>query len=84
MSFFPSSFSLRKCHCQLLLTKLWFILDIYINVSENLYVNITYLVICFGLLVFFRYFDDIDDEMDPEIEEAYEKFCIESEHKRKQ
>lgn len=30
------------------------------------------------------YFDDIDDEMDPEIEEAYEKFCIESEHKRKQ
>ncbi|NXA32418.1 PAIP1 protein, partial [Eudromia elegans] len=30
------------------------------------------------------YFDDIDDEMDPEIEEAYEKFCLESEHKRKQ
>ncbi|NWQ77148.1 PAIP1 protein, partial [Columbina picui] len=30
------------------------------------------------------YFDDIDDEMDPEIEEAYEKFCIESEHKRRQ
>ncbi|KAK2521171.1 Paip1 [Columba guinea] len=30
------------------------------------------------------YFDDIDDEMDPEIEEAFEKFCIESEHKRKQ
>ncbi|XP_050802998.1 polyadenylate-binding protein-interacting protein 1 isoform X3 [Gopherus flavomarginatus] len=30
------------------------------------------------------YFDDIDDEMDPEIEEAYEKFCLESERKRKQ
>ncbi|NXQ27688.1 PAIP1 protein, partial [Alaudala cheleensis] len=30
------------------------------------------------------YFDEIDDEMDPEIEEAYEKFCLESEHKRKQ
>ncbi|KAM9213379.1 polyadenylate-binding protein-interacting protein 1 isoform 2-T3 [Leptosomus discolor] len=30
------------------------------------------------------YFDYIDDEMDPEIEEAYEKFCLESEHKRKQ
>ncbi|XP_021236591.1 polyadenylate-binding protein-interacting protein 1 isoform X2 [Numida meleagris] len=30
------------------------------------------------------YFDDIDDEMDPEIEEAYEKFCLESEHGRKQ
>ncbi|KFV12360.1 Polyadenylate-binding protein-interacting protein 1 [Pterocles gutturalis] len=30
------------------------------------------------------YLDDIDDEMDPEIEEAYEKFCQESEHKRKQ
>ncbi|XP_010019105.1 PREDICTED: polyadenylate-binding protein-interacting protein 1 isoform X1 [Nestor notabilis] len=29
------------------------------------------------------YFDDIDDEMDPEIEEAYEKFCLESEHTRK-
>ncbi|XP_019373440.1 PREDICTED: polyadenylate-binding protein-interacting protein 1 isoform X1 [Gavialis gangeticus] len=30
------------------------------------------------------YFDDMDDEMDPEIEEAYEKFCLESERKRKQ
>ncbi|XP_030048965.1 polyadenylate-binding protein-interacting protein 1 isoform X2 [Microcaecilia unicolor] len=30
------------------------------------------------------YFDDIDDEMDPEIEEAFEKFCLESERKRKQ
>ncbi|KAM6289889.1 polyadenylate-binding protein-interacting protein 1 isoform 2-T2 [Aegotheles albertisi] len=30
------------------------------------------------------YFDDLDDGMDPEIEEAYEKFCLESEHKRKQ
>ncbi|KAM5212488.1 calcium-binding and coiled-coil domain-containing protein 2 isoform 2-T4 [Hipposideros larvatus] len=30
------------------------------------------------------YLDDIDDEMDPEIEEAYEKFCLESEHKQKQ
>ncbi|NWR22754.1 PAIP1 protein, partial [Emberiza fucata] len=30
------------------------------------------------------YFDEIDDEMDPEIEEAYEKFCLESEHNRKQ
>lgn len=30
------------------------------------------------------YFDYIDDEMDPEIEEAFEKFCLESEHKRKQ
>ncbi|KAM6230804.1 polyadenylate-binding protein-interacting protein 1 isoform 1-T1 [Porphyrio hochstetteri] len=30
-----------------------------------------------------QYFDEIDDEMDPEIEEAYEKFCLESEHKRK-
>ncbi|KGL74410.1 Polyadenylate-binding protein-interacting protein 1 [Tinamus guttatus] len=38
-----------------------------------------YLLTC-GLV----YFDDIDDEMDPEIEEAYEKFCLESEHKRKQ
>uniref|UniRef100_A0A2K5BXP1 Polyadenylate-binding protein-interacting protein 1 n=1 Tax=Aotus nancymaae TaxID=37293 RepID=A0A2K5BXP1_AOTNA len=28
--------------------------------------------------------DDIDDEMDPEREEAYEKFCLESESKRKQ
>ncbi|XP_034956586.2 polyadenylate-binding protein-interacting protein 1 [Zootoca vivipara] len=28
--------------------------------------------------------DDDDDEMDPEIEEAYEKFCLESERKRKQ
>lgn len=35
-------------------------------------------------LIFFRYFDYIDDEMDPEIEEAFEKFCLESEHKRKQ
>lgn len=34
--------------------------------------------------VFYRYFDDMDDEMDPEIEEAYEKFCLESERKRKQ
>jgi hypothetical protein len=33
---------------------------------------------------FYRYLDDIDDEMDPEIEEAYEKFCLESERKRKQ
>lgn len=33
---------------------------------------------------FHRYLDDIDDEMDPEIEEAYEKFCLESERKRKQ
>lgn len=33
----------------------------------------------------FRYLDDDDDdEMDPEIEEAYEKFCLESEKKRKQ
>ncbi|XP_064410506.1 polyadenylate-binding protein-interacting protein 1 isoform X2 [Latimeria chalumnae] len=30
------------------------------------------------------YFDDDDDEMDPEIEEAFEKFCLESERKRKQ
>ncbi|KGL89631.1 Polyadenylate-binding protein-interacting protein 1 [Charadrius vociferus] len=30
-----------------------------------------------------QYFDDLDDKMDPEIEEAYEKFCLESEHKRK-
>ncbi|KAH0627922.1 hypothetical protein JD844_008494 [Phrynosoma platyrhinos] len=32
------------------------------------------------------FFDDEDDEdeMDPEIEEAYEKFCLESERKRKQ
>uniref|UniRef100_A0A8C5KFZ7 Polyadenylate-binding protein-interacting protein 1 n=1 Tax=Jaculus jaculus TaxID=51337 RepID=A0A8C5KFZ7_JACJA len=30
------------------------------------------------------YLDDIDDEMDPEIEEVYEKFCLESERKRKQ
>ncbi|KAF7250636.1 Polyadenylate-binding protein-interacting protein 1 [Varanus komodoensis] len=30
------------------------------------------------------YFDDDEDEMDPEIEEAYEKFCLESERKRKQ
>ncbi|KAJ6669895.1 hypothetical protein lerEdw1_000444 [Lerista edwardsae] len=28
--------------------------------------------------------DDEDDQMDPEIEEAYEKFCLESERKRKQ
>lgn len=28
--------------------------------------------------------DDEDDEMDPEIEEAFEKFCLESEMKRKQ
>lgn len=27
------------------------------------------------------YLDDIDDEMDPEIEEVYEKFCLESECK---
>ncbi|EOA96073.1 Polyadenylate-binding protein-interacting protein 1, partial [Anas platyrhynchos] len=32
----------------------------------------------------YLYFDDIDDEMDPEIEEAYEKFCLESEHERKE
>uniref|UniRef100_A0A8C5P4M4 Polyadenylate-binding protein-interacting protein 1 n=1 Tax=Jaculus jaculus TaxID=51337 RepID=A0A8C5P4M4_JACJA len=31
-----------------------------------------------------RYLDDIDDEMNPEIEEVYEKFCLESEHKQKQ
>ncbi|XP_034296725.1 polyadenylate-binding protein-interacting protein 1 [Pantherophis guttatus] len=37
-----------------------------------------------------QYFDDDDDddekddEMDPEIEEAFEKFCLESERKRKQ
>ncbi|NXT66581.1 PAIP1 protein, partial [Chaetops frenatus] len=31
-----------------------------------------------------QYFDDLDNKMDPEIEEAYEKFCLESEHKRKQ
>ena len=36
------------------------------------------------LCFFHRYLDDIDDEMDPEIEEAYEKFCLESECKRKQ
>uniref|UniRef100_A0A8C5LGN0 Polyadenylate-binding protein-interacting protein 1 n=1 Tax=Jaculus jaculus TaxID=51337 RepID=A0A8C5LGN0_JACJA len=30
------------------------------------------------------YLDDIDDEMDPEIEEVYEKFCLESERKQKQ
>ncbi|XP_013926876.1 PREDICTED: polyadenylate-binding protein-interacting protein 1 [Thamnophis sirtalis] len=28
--------------------------------------------------------DEKDDEMDPEIEEAFEKFCLESERKRKQ
>ncbi|XP_008946478.1 PREDICTED: polyadenylate-binding protein-interacting protein 1, partial [Merops nubicus] len=32
----------------------------------------------------YLYFDDIDDEMDPEIEEAFEKFCLESERKKKQ
>ncbi|XP_027302756.3 polyadenylate-binding protein-interacting protein 1 isoform X1 [Anas platyrhynchos] len=32
----------------------------------------------------YLYFDDMDDEMDPEIEEAYEKFCLESEHERKE
>ncbi|XP_059729071.1 polyadenylate-binding protein-interacting protein 1-like isoform X2 [Haemorhous mexicanus] len=31
-----------------------------------------------------QYFHDLDNKMDPEIEEAYEKFCLESEHKRKQ
>ncbi|NXI24885.1 PAIP1 protein, partial [Sterrhoptilus dennistouni] len=31
-----------------------------------------------------QYFNDLDNKMDPEIEEAYEKFCLESEHKRKQ
>ncbi|XP_075302612.1 polyadenylate-binding protein-interacting protein 1-like [Opisthocomus hoazin] len=31
-----------------------------------------------------QYFDDLDDKMDPEIEAAYEKFCLESEHKRNQ
>ncbi|XP_064258654.1 polyadenylate-binding protein-interacting protein 1-like isoform X2 [Passer domesticus] len=31
-----------------------------------------------------EYFHDLDNKMDPEIEEAYEKFCLESEHKRKQ
>jgi len=61
--------------------KFCFVLDICINVSENLYVNLTSLV-CFFFLI--RYFDDIDDEMDPEIEEAYEKFCLESEYKRRQ
>ncbi|XP_056398095.1 polyadenylate-binding protein-interacting protein 1 isoform X2 [Hyla sarda] len=31
------------------------------------------------------FLDDFgDDEMDPEMQEAYEKFCLESEHKRKQ
>uniref|UniRef100_A0A5F9DJ30 Polyadenylate-binding protein-interacting protein 1 n=1 Tax=Oryctolagus cuniculus TaxID=9986 RepID=A0A5F9DJ30_RABIT len=40
------------------------------------------LVIC--KFSFERYLHDIDDEMDPEIEEAYEKFCLESERKRKQ
>ncbi|XP_077203191.1 polyadenylate-binding protein-interacting protein 1 isoform X2 [Paroedura picta] len=30
------------------------------------------------------YYDEDEDEMDPEIEEAYEKFCLESERKRKQ
>ncbi|KAM3937927.1 polyadenylate-binding protein-interacting protein 1 [Leptodactylus fuscus] len=31
------------------------------------------------------FLDDLgDDEMDPEMQEAYEKFCLESEHKRKQ
>uniref|UniRef100_A0A8C5LBY5 Polyadenylate-binding protein-interacting protein 1 n=1 Tax=Jaculus jaculus TaxID=51337 RepID=A0A8C5LBY5_JACJA len=30
------------------------------------------------------YLDDIDDKMDPEIEEAYETFCLESEPKQKQ
>ncbi|KAM4708398.1 polyadenylate-binding protein-interacting protein 1 isoform 1-T1 [Discoglossus pictus] len=29
-------------------------------------------------------FDDDDDQMDPEMEEAYEKFCMESESKKKQ
>ncbi|XP_039945049.1 polyadenylate-binding protein-interacting protein 1-like isoform X2 [Hirundo rustica] len=31
-----------------------------------------------------QYFNDLDNKMDPEIEEAYEKFCLESERKRKQ
>ncbi|XP_027526347.1 polyadenylate-binding protein-interacting protein 1-like isoform X2 [Neopelma chrysocephalum] len=31
-----------------------------------------------------QYFNDLDNKMDPEIEEAYEKFCLESEHERKQ
>ncbi|XP_041331765.1 polyadenylate-binding protein-interacting protein 1-like isoform X2 [Pyrgilauda ruficollis] len=31
-----------------------------------------------------QYFHDLDNKMDPEIEEAYEKFCLESEHKIKQ
>ncbi|XP_075695777.1 polyadenylate-binding protein-interacting protein 1 isoform X2 [Rhinoderma darwinii] len=31
------------------------------------------------------FLDDLgDDEMDPEMQEAFEKFCLESEHKRKQ
>lgn len=30
------------------------------------------------------YSDDIDDEMDPETEEVYEKFCLKSEYKQKQ
>ncbi|KAJ7428319.1 Polyadenylate-binding protein-interacting protein 1 [Pitangus sulphuratus] len=30
-----------------------------------------------------QYFNDLDNKMDPEIEEAYEKFCLESEHERK-
>lgn len=49
------------------------------TVAETVYLSLL-LVLCF----FYRYFDDIDDEMDPEIEEAYEKFCLESEHGRKQ
>ena len=28
-------------------------------------------------------FDSDDEEMDPEIEEAFEKFCLESERKKK-
>ncbi|VFV36424.1 polyadenylate-binding protein-interacting protein 1, partial [Lynx pardinus] len=28
--------------------------------------------------------DDLDDVIDPEIEEVYEKFCLNSEHKEKQ
>ncbi|OCU02556.1 polyadenylate-binding protein-interacting protein 1-like [Xenopus laevis] len=33
---------------------------------------------------YFEDYDDDDDEMDPEMEEAYEKFCLESERKKKQ
>lgn len=60
-----------------------------LNTRKKIYLNSMKSGVCgseslvLSLLVFKRY-EDSEDEMEPEMEEAFESFCLESERKRQQ